>query len=57
MERFAVYQIEQSGINAEVVVGQSESGITIVVKVGGKKLVESNLGNAEIEALRRFFTE
>lgn len=57
MERVAVYEVEVQGIKAEVVVDQADSGITVLVKVGGKKLIESNLGNAEIEALRRFFTE
>jgi len=57
MERTAVYQIEVSGMNVEVVIEQTGSGADITVSIGGKKLTESSLGPAEMEALRQFFTE
>jgi hypothetical protein len=58
MEETKVYQVEiVSGYEAEVIIETVGAGITITVKIGGKKLNESNLGPAEIEALKRFFTE
>jgi hypothetical protein len=57
MDRTAVYQIEVSGMNAEVVIDTTDGGADIIVSIGGKKLTESSLGPAEMEALRRFFIE
>ena len=57
MERTAVYEVEVSGMKAEVVIEATDSGAEITVKIGGKKLTDASLGLAEMEALRRFFTE
>lgn len=61
MERTAVYEIELSGMKAEVIIDSridcDLNGMDITVKIGGKKLTESTLGPLELEALKRFFTE
>jgi hypothetical protein len=57
MNKIAIYQIEVSGFVADVTVDADENSIAIEVKVNGKTLTDLNLGPAETEALRRFFTE
>jgi hypothetical protein len=57
MERTAVYEMEVSGIKAEMVVDYDVDGCTITVRVDGKKLTENTLTPLEMEALRRFYTE